>query len=199
MQIKLSVLAVTVRAGARPAPARPAAYLQRCADRNLSMTVNPCRARGAASNTALAGSEGHLGGYTRRPFLDHYPLPRAPRSDRRGRSVSMALLPPRAARACSSRGGSSLLVVGRRVDVRLGHCSRSTMVGLYRPTRDIGRIRTVRMVAAGATDSVAGPASDPHDSLRRPHNNAVNASVRPVTPLASASGAPVHPARYRAR
>ena len=29
MQIKLSVLAVTVRACARPAPARPAAYLQR--------------------------------------------------------------------------------------------------------------------------------------------------------------------------
>ena len=29
MQIKLSVLAVTVRACARPAPARPAAYLRR--------------------------------------------------------------------------------------------------------------------------------------------------------------------------
>ena len=32
-----------------------------------------------------------------------------------------------------------------------------------------------------------------------PYNHAVNASVRPVTPLAFASVAPVHPARYRAR
>jgi len=32
-----------------------------------------------------------------------------------------------------------------------------------------------------------------------PYNHAVNASVRPVTPLAVASVAPVRPARYRAR
>ena len=32
-----------------------------------------------------------------------------------------------------------------------------------------------------------------------PYNNAVNATVRPVTPLAVASGAPVRPARYRGR
>jgi hypothetical protein len=35
MQIKLSVHSVTVRACARPAPARPAAYLQRYADEEL--------------------------------------------------------------------------------------------------------------------------------------------------------------------
>ena len=35
--------------------------------------------------------------------------------------------------------------------------------------------------------------------VNRLSNNRVNASVRPVTPLASASGAPVRPARYAGR
>ena len=35
--------------------------------------------------------------------------------------------------------------------------------------------------------------------MNPPSNNRVNAPVRPVTPLASASVAPVRPARYAAR
>lgn len=35
--------------------------------------------------------------------------------------------------------------------------------------------------------------------VSQPYNKRVNATVRPVTPLAVASGAPVRPARYALR